>query len=233
MNKNFAIIIASGFIVSSLILGSFYYKKQNEGGIRVVGMATERVLSDRIKWTLTLGKKISLTSSEQQFVDSQQKYLQLKNFMLSKGIKESELILKPISSYPSYGKDGIDGYMVEQTLIVISDKIDLIESLAFDMTPIYKQGLIVQSSAISYSIEDLSKIKQNLLEKATKDALKRAEAIATSTNLKVGKIIEANTGVFQINEPYSMDVASYGVYNTSVKQKDISVTVRAAFKIEK
>lgn len=233
MNKNFALIIASGFIISSLILGTFFYKKQTQQGVRVVGMASERVMSDRIKWTLSLGKKISLTNSEAQFIECQQKYLQLKDFILAKGIKESEIILKPISSFPSYGQNGTDGYMVEQTLMVISDNIELIESLAFDLTQIYKQGLIVQSSAVSYHIDDLAKIKQNLLEKATKDALFRAESIAGSVNCKVGRIIEANTGVFQINERYSTDITGYGVYNTSVKEKEISVTVRASFRIKK
>jgi len=39
-------------------------------------------------------------------------------------------------------------------------------------------------------------------------------------------------GVFQIIEPYSTEVESYGMYNTSSRKKDITVTVHAQFLIE-
>jgi len=36
-------------------------------------------------------------------------------------------------------------------------------------------------------------------------------------------------GVFQITEPYSMEVSDYGVHNISTWAKDITVTENASF----
>lgn len=235
MSNSKGLIIGICMIISFFILGLFYYKKHDVNAVRVVGQASERVLSDRIKWTLVLNKKIGLNNTSSEYLLAQNQYNKLKNFLLEKGVKESEINLKPIISNTSYGDGGIDGYMLEQTLIVISENITLIESLALDMTAIYEQNLTVQSSNVSYYISDneLPKIKQNLLEKASKDAKERAEAIARSSELTVESIFDASAGVFQINEPYGTDFAGYGIYNTSVKEKDISVTVRASFKVKK
>jgi hypothetical protein len=45
-------------------------------------------------------------------------------------------------------------------------------------------------------------------------------------------MISAKAGVFQIIEPYSTEVESYGMYNTSSRKKDITVTVHAQFLIQ-
>jgi len=42
-------------------------------------------------------------------------------------------------------------------------------------------------------------------------------------------LISACAGVFQITEPYSTEVAGYGMYNTSSARKNIKVTVSAEF----
>jgi hypothetical protein len=71
-----------------------------------------------------------------------------------------------------------------------------------------------------------------LLSEATKDALKRAEEIAKNSGAELGPVSSLRAGVFQINEPFSNEVSDYGMYNTQAKIKDITVTVRAAFKIK-
>ncbi|MCL7972923.1 MAG: SIMPL domain-containing protein, partial [marine benthic group bacterium] len=44
-------------------------------------------------------------------------------------------------------------------------------------------------------------------------------------------IASARAGVFQITEPFSTDVAAYGIYDTSSRKKEIRVTVHAVFVI--
>ena len=49
---------------------------------------------------------------------------------------------------------------------------------------------------------------------------------------KVGKMTWSQAGVFQIIEPYSTEVESYGMYNTASRKKEIKVTVHATYLIQ-
>ena len=42
----------------------------------------------------------------------------------------------------------------------------------------------------------------------------------------------ARAGVFQITEPYSTEVSGMGMYNTSTRRKEITVTVHASFALD-
>ncbi|HOE91948.1 MAG TPA: SIMPL domain-containing protein, partial [Candidatus Cloacimonadota bacterium] len=96
----------------------------------------------------------------------------------------------------------------------------------------YNKGIMLRSSNIEYYISELPQIKHNIIAEATKDAKIRAMKVADSSGGKVGKIISARVGVFQITEPLSTEVASYGIYSTSSKQKQISVTVSTEYELK-
>ena len=78
----------------------------------------------------------------------------------------------------------------------------------------------------------MSDIKRELLAEATKDARKRAEEIAANSEATIDKINSARSGVFQITEPYSTEVSDYGIYSTSTRIKDITVTVHVSFTLK-
>ena len=232
MNSNKAIfVLGISLIISSLIFGIFYFNKRPLNSITVVGLAKDSISSDRIKWSLTISRQVGL-NDKQSYVVAQKEYLQLVNFLLNAGIKNDEIIRKPLISNPNYSNNGINGYILDQTLVVISDNLALVEKFAFDLTPMYQQNSNIKSSNVEYFVSDLSEKKQELLRKATLDAKKRAESIVLDSDSKLGVIQEAKVGVFQITEPYSVEFASYGLYNTSVKEKDISVTVRVTFELK-
>ena len=75
-------------------------------------------------------------------------------------------------------------------------------------------------------------MKKDLLELAAKNARERADMILKESNHKAGKMIWSQAGVFQIIEPYSTEVESYGMYNTASRKKEIKVTVHANFLIQ-
>ena len=79
-------------------------------------------------------------------------------------------------------------------------------------------------------IEDL---KLDLLAKATQNAKARAQTLATAGGAKLGNIMSATQGVFQITTPLSTETASYGMYDTSTVEKDVRCVVNAQFEIEK
>lgn len=85
---------------------------------------------------------------------------------------------------------------------------------------------------MEYYSTKLNSIKRELLAEATRDAQKRAQAIAAGTGDRIGNIASARVGVFQITEPNSTEVADYGVYNTATKEKDITVTMNVTFSLK-
>ena len=50
--------------------------------------------------------------------------------------------------------------------------------------------------------------------------------------MTVKGIASARSGVFQITEPFSTEMADYGVHNTSTRSKEITVTVHATFEVD-
>ena len=89
----------------------------------------------------------------------------------------------------------------------------------------YKRGTTAYSK-----IED---IKLDLLAKATENARERAMTLAKSGGAKLGNIISANQGIFQVTQPLSTDTASWGIYETGTIEKDVKCVVNAEFAIEK
>jgi hypothetical protein len=69
------------------------------------------------------------------------------------------------------------------------------------------------------------------VEEATQDAQRRADEIAGSAGSRVGALLSARAGVFQITEPYSTEVSGFGVHCTATRRKEITVTVHGDFEL--
>jgi hypothetical protein len=227
-------ILSIGLLLSALILGIFFYSsRRTQNAIRVTGYATKRFESDILKWSITVTRPTGLN-------DINSGYQQVKNDLefvvieLKKiGIKDDEITIQPVSNSQQYNRDGvISGYMVRQTLFIISSNLSVLEKLARNPDFIYAKGIILESSYIEYNYSKIGELKKELLAHATLDAKARAEEIARSAKAGLGKMTQARQGVFQITEPNSTDVSDYGIYSTATKTKDITVTVSATFVVK-
>ena len=87
--------------------------------------------------------------------------------------------------------------------------------------------------APSYLFSKLEDLKLDLLAKATANAKARAETLAAAGNAKLGSIMSASQGVFQINQPLSTETSSYGMYDTETIEKDVRCVVNVEFAVEK
>ncbi len=112
-----------------------------------------------------------------------------------------------------------------------SDRLADVEPMALDPAAVLRDGAALEFSQLEYFFSGIAQLKQELLSFATRDARERAAQIAENTGSRVGKIISARSGVFQITEPYSTEVSGFGMHNTSTRQKEITVTVHASFAL--
>lgn len=228
-----AIILGSSIVIASVLFGIFFYvARSSDDTINVVGAATKRFDSDIVKWRITLSRTSHETALAGGYKMLQGDVEALRRLLTGKNIGENDIMLQPINSDRVYGPQGqTSTFNIQQTLIVITSNIPAVEELALNPAELVESGVILQNSHLEYLNSKLAELKMELLSEATKDARRRAEEIAKNSGAALGSVTSLRAGVFQINEPFSNEVSDYGMYNTQAKVKDITVTVRAEFRI--
>jgi len=163
----------------------------------------------------------------------QEKRDSLINILTGKGISETDININPIITQKRWDRNGeVIGYSLNQSLFIISTEIEQIENLALNPDELLDQNIFFQVSSLEYFYSEIDNLKKDLLALATRNARERAEKILQESNHNPGKMIWSQAGVFQIIEPYSTEVQSYGMYNTSSRKKEIKVTVHAQFLVQ-
>jgi hypothetical protein len=234
MKTSQAFLIGASLIIAFFIFGVFFYSARVvDNSISVVGAATKRFESDIVKWRITLTRTAEMRDMSSGYKALQADLQILRELLRGKGLDEKEISIHPISSERVYSSQGqTTSYNIMQSLFVVTTNIPAIEELALNPQALLEKGVILQNSNLEYLSSRLADIKMELLSEATKDARKRAEEIAKFSGSNLGSVTSLKAGVFQINEPFSNEVSDYGMYNTQTKEKDITVTVRASYKLE-
>ena len=122
---------------------------------------------------------------------------------------------------------------LSQSVYISSSKVHAVEKVSREATSLIKQGIRFVSRNTSYTISDLDKFKMELLAEATRNATERAEVLASNSRGKVGSLLSASQGIFQIAAPASSDISSYGEYDKSTILKEIKAVVTLKFSVEK
>jgi hypothetical protein len=231
MRRFTAIILGISFVVGAAVLGNYFYRARAQGNtIRVVGAATRRYESDIVKWRVSVGRNTGLGDVSIGYSDTRKAFEALMAALKAAGVGDSEISVQPINRNPVYDNNGNNtGYSFIQTVYVISKDLGTVEKLALNPDQMFEKGVALQSSALEYYFSKLPDIKKELLAEAARDAKERAIEIAKNSGSGIGTMRSARAGIFQITEPYSTDVSDYGIYNTSTRQKDVTVTVTAEF----
>lgn len=232
--KNSAAVLLGIFMVLAFGVFGWFFKESREKQqtVKVVGYATQEFESNLVKWTVTLSERVPLAGTQQGYKTMARKLDDFEKIWESTGIKADEFKVFPISVNREYGNGGHVGYNLTQRVYVLSADLEKIEALAIDPKVFVDTGVTFDNSRMEFFSTELEEIKKELLGVATQNARERAELIVSATDLGVDKLISARSGVFQITEPYSTEVAGYGVHNTSSSKKNIKVTVSAEFSLK-
>jgi hypothetical protein len=225
-------IVAAGLVLAATIFGLLF--KQARGAqhtVSVTGSATQAFVSDVVKWRLVLSRSVADGGQTQGYTQLRDDAERLRERLRQVGIADTALSMLPPTAQPMWGREGVrTGYTLQQPVFIISNSPAL-EQLALDPGAFTSAGTAVDQSQLEYFYTDIARLKHSLLGAATRDAQRRAEEIARSTGADVGGILTARAGVFQITEPYSTEVSGMGMYNTSTRRKEITVTVHASFAL--
>lgn len=226
--------LSISIVIASIILGIFFYvSRQKDNSVKVVGYAIESFESDIIRWSFNISETTNQFELKTGYKRLNDKINSFKNIISTMNLDSLEFIYKPIRINDIYDRNGItSNKKLTQDIILTSTSIDKIEELSTNPEVFIEKNVLFEYSNIDYYYTKLDLIKKELLGKAIVNAKERATEILTAAGNSVGDLLTARSGVFQITEPLSTEVAGYGLHSTSTKKKNIKVTVSAEFDIE-
>ena len=101
------------------------------------------------------------------------------------------------------------------------------------MSELINSGIEFYSENPQYYYTKLAELKIEMIAEATKDANTRSEKIAENAGSSVGRLKNADMGVFQIVAQNSAEEYSWGgSFNTTSKRKTATITVKLEYETE-
>ena len=230
-----SVIIASALILAVIIGGIFYATKGNGGNtLTVTGSTRMSVTSDSVIWKVSISRDVATVNLKNGYsqLDSDLKVVQA--FLAKNNIDSKSVTVAPVSASPDYNQGGgaPQSYMLRQSIEIDSSDVNGITAIAKNIGELVNQGVLFQTDSLEYYYSKLDDARVSLLTAATDDAKARAAAMAKSSGQSVGKLQSAASGVVQVLSKGAVDNGDYGQYDTSKIDKDITVTVRATFKLK-
>ncbi|MEO0085196.1 MAG: SIMPL domain-containing protein [candidate division WOR-3 bacterium] len=231
MRTTAAALLGVSLMLAAVLFGSFFYRaRRNDSTIKVTGAATRRYQADIAKWRISVGRSVGLTGLNAGYSGLRADHDALLKFLSARAVPETCISIQPVNRSYNYDRDGnITGYTLSQNFDVVTTDPAAVEKLALSLDMLYEQGVALQNSTLEYYLSNLPEIKKELIAEATRDARTRAEEIARNSGARLGRVESARAGVFQITEPYSTEVTDYGIYSTTTREKDVTITVTATF----
>lgn len=242
MKKNFsAIVFSVSIIVAAYLLGNAIINRNiGQGKISVTGLGKADFTSDLIVWEGSFSK--TKNSLQEAYADLEKDKKIILAYLISKGIAEDAIVFKAVqsrkSSKPKYvngkyaGEDFL-GHVLTQSLQIDSKHVEIVEKVSREITELLNKGIQFYSEPPRYYYTKLADLKVEMISKATSDAKARAEKIAENSGGKLGELLSAKMGIFQITGQNSNENYSWGgAFNTSSKEKTASITIKLAYTSE-
>ena len=242
--KNYitAAIIALGLIISTAFLANAFKNRNNSNDtISVTGLGTKDFVSDLIVWNSSFSKKSFELKEAYASLETDRNAI--KNYLTSKGIKESEIVFSSVSINKEYAttydensnvrSQAFNGYSLSQNVQVESKEVEKVENVSRSVSELINSGVELYSSTPEYYYTKLAALKLEMIAAATKDARLRAEKIAENAESDLGSLKKSDMGVFQIVAQNSSEEYSWGgSFNTASKNKTATITIKLVYSID-
>ena len=196
-------LVALGLTLSGLFIYCGFSKFSNKDrAVSVKGLSTREVKADHAVWPLSYawnGNDLpALYEKVEQVTERVKKHL------LSLGFEESDIRQGSISvsnnwdSY--YGVRPEFKYTLSTSLIVSTDKVDLVVASQGKEASLLKEGIIVKTESwnLDYQFNGLPELKPSMIEEATQNARAVAQKFADDAQCSLGSIRRASQGQFSV-----------------------------------
>jgi hypothetical protein len=236
------IIIGLAIIgTAGILAGAFKNRNKHSDTISVTGLGSKDFVSDLIVWSGSfMQRNMNLKDAYTQLDKDRE---EIKKYMLSKGLKESNIVFSAIDISKEF-EDNFDkngnrtkstfaGYKLTQSIQIESNEVNKVESVSREVSELINNGIEFYSDAPQYYYTKLAELKIEMIAEATRDANTRAQKIAENAGSNVGRLKNADMGVFQIVAQNSSEGYSWGgSFNTSSKRKTATITVKLDYETD-
>lgn len=183
-----------------------------QGMVSVKGLAEKDVEADLGVWRIShTVKEWDLPAARQKLQANQQI---IEAFLKQNGFDPEEYARKSINLFQ--GRDVVSQtgdtqeyknyFEITQTITVRSTKIREIEKAAQNTFALIAQDVLLTNSDPVYMYTKLNEIKPDMITEATRNARDAATRFAQDSSSKVGKIMSADQGWFNIYSAYGSEV---------------------------
>lgn len=237
-----SIIIGIAIIITAFTFSNAYTKRgRTTNSISVTGLAGKDFVSDLIVWSGSFTKKSTSLKEASAALDSDR--AKIKKYLISKKVKAENIVFSSVEIEKEY-EDVYDnagnrtsyvftGYKLKQNIQIESNEVDKIEGISRQVSELINSGIEFYSYNPEYYYTKLAELKIEMIAEATKDAKNRAQKIAENAGSSVGRLKNADMGVFQIVAKNSSEEYSWGgSFNTTSKRKTATITVKLEYETE-
>jgi Uncharacterized protein conserved in bacteria len=207
-----ATILAVGVALAGLLAGNGFARGRSaDRFVTVKGVTEKEVRADVAIWPLRLvAADNDLTAANAKVAKS---LVGVREFLIRHGIDTSRVELTDFSVNDAeanqYGGERkvTSRYIVHQTMLIRSDKPDLVLSASQQISELASIGVAISSGNSEYGpggggptfvFTGLNKLKPPMIAEATARAREAAEQFAHDSHSDLGGIRQANQGIFEI-----------------------------------
>ena len=196
-------LVALGLTLSGLFIYCGISKFANKDrAVSVKGLSTREVEADYAVWPLSYS--LSGNDLPALYAQLEQVSARVKKHLLALGFEESDFRQGSVSvsnnwdSY--YGSRPEFKYTLSTSLIVSTDKVQLVVASQGKESSLLKEGLIVTTEKwnLDYQFNGLPELKPSMIEEATQNARAVAQKFADDAQCSLGSIRRASQGQFSI-----------------------------------
>lgn len=219
---------------ASVVSYTLYHIRALDNTLTSTGSATQIVKADHAKWRLSIYRNARQDMVPAAYTQVSKDAAAVQDYFVKAGIDAKNITSGTITSDQIYTSDANAplNFNVHQELIVESDDVDKVSTLAQHISELVGKGVQVSPQQPEYYVSTLPELRVSLLGKAVADAKARAGEIAKSGGVSVGSLKSASSGVVQVMTPNSINIDDYGMYDTSTIEKQVMVTARAVFFVQ-
>ena len=199
-----AIILAVGMMVLGWCVKSGIDNFTNKDRkVTVKGLAEREVKADKVTWSLSTNEMGNDLPSLYNTINA--KTDKIKAFLKQNGIDENEVTVNPPTITDLESNQWSENrrnfrYIINTTLTVSTQKVDLVNKAIFKQAELLKQGVAIEGSNPQYEYVSFQQMKPEMMEEAIKNAQKTAEQFAKASESELGEIRTAGQGQFEIDD---------------------------------
>ena len=171
--------------------------------VTVKGLAEREVKADKVTWSLSTNEMGNDLPSLYNTINA--KTDKIKAFLKQNGIDENEVTVNPPTITDLESNQWSENrrnfrYIINTTLTVCTQKVDLVNKAIFKQAELLKQGVAIEGSNPQYEYVSFQQMKPEMMEEAIKNAQKTAEQFAKASESELGEIRTAGQGQFEIDD---------------------------------